>query len=296
MGSSLNQSAASLRDILEQEGPEEFQVLEASKMYGDGQKRQMKQLNRQLEDYMKMNKDLDNEIADLNNEIQKAKRNANHQDGDIIRKVEVIRTEKKEIDILRTKQKETNILLEKVKLRNENCEGDNRRYEMQIRELEVKIGSVSKEIEKADDELRKDQDEIDRLEPYLKNLLVEQKEREVKHKRKVEELIVNRKKTQIPDVPEIQKHVPAMLNNYRNSQIGNDSKPAEIKQLESKVEQARLESRRLDKEILVVHRKKDQIELEIKKMEMEIRQSEANCEGIRKQTAQIEENNRKELA
>ena len=130
----------------------------------------------------------------------------------------------------------------------------------------------------------------------MKNLLVEQKEREVKHKRNVEELIVNRKKTQIPDVPEIQKHVPAMLNNYRNSQIGNDSKPAEIKQLESKVEQARLESRRLDKEILVVHRKKDQIELEIKKMEMEIRQSEANCEGIRKQTAQIEENNRKELA
>merc|ERR1712178_675585 len=49
-------------------------------------------------------------------------------------------------------------------------------------------------------------------------------------------------------------------------------------------------------EILVVHRKKDQIELEIKKMEMEISQSEANCEGIRKQTAQIEENNRKELA
>ena len=47
---SLNQSAASLRDILEQE-TSEFDVLQASKMYGDGQKRQMSHLNSKLKDY-----------------------------------------------------------------------------------------------------------------------------------------------------------------------------------------------------------------------------------------------------
>merc|ERR1711957_111048 len=84
--STLNQSAASLRDILEERN-DQFEVLEPSKMYGDGQKNQMNKLNVQLRDYMKMNKDLDNQIASLNTEISKAKHNANYQDDDIKRKI-----------------------------------------------------------------------------------------------------------------------------------------------------------------------------------------------------------------
>lgn len=49
--STLNQSAASLRDILEERN-DQFEVLEPSKMYGDGQKNQMNKLNVQLRDYM----------------------------------------------------------------------------------------------------------------------------------------------------------------------------------------------------------------------------------------------------
>ena len=48
--STLNQSAASLRDILEERN-DQFEVLEPSKMYGDGQKNQMNKLNVQLRDY-----------------------------------------------------------------------------------------------------------------------------------------------------------------------------------------------------------------------------------------------------
>lgn len=292
--STLNQSAASLRDILEQED-DQFEVLEASKMYGDGQKRQMSKLNVQLRDYMQMNKDLDNTIAKLNTAILKAKQNANYQDDDIKRKIAVIHEQKTSIDKLRQKQKETNIQLEKVRLRNENCEGDCNRYNQQIKELDAKIRNVNNETDRAEQEIRDDQATIDRLLPEKKKLEEEQRERELKHRRRIEELLANRKKTQILPVPEVQKHLPKMLDNYRKSHTDKDSKPAEIKQLEAKVEQARTKSRNLDKEILITHREKDKVELAIRKLEMEISQAETNCEGVKKQMKQMDENHKKEL-
>ena len=105
----------------------------------------------------------------------------------------------------------------------------------------------------------------------------------------------NRKKTQILPVPEVQKHLPKMLDNYRKSHVDKDAKPAEIKQLEAKVEQARIRSRNLDKEILLTHREKDKVELAIRNLEMEISQAETNCEGVRKQMKQIDANHKKEL-
>ena len=75
-----------------------------------------------------MNKDLDEQIASLNSEISKAKHNANYQDDDIKRKIMTVHEQKKTIDTLRIKQKDTTIQLEKVKLRNDNCEGDCKRY------------------------------------------------------------------------------------------------------------------------------------------------------------------------
>ena len=75
-----------------------------------------------------MNKDLDDQIASLNSEISKAKHNANYQDDDIKRKIMTVHEQKKTIDTLRIKQKDTTIQLEKVKLRNDNCEGDCKRY------------------------------------------------------------------------------------------------------------------------------------------------------------------------
>merc|ERR1712130_882986 len=289
-----NQSTASLRDILEQEDGE-FTILEASKMYGEGQKKQMRGLNSQLRDYMRMNKDLDQEIARLNAEIMKAKKNANYQDDDIKRKIQVIHEEKVTIDKSRNQQKETNIQLEKVKLRNENCEGDCTRYNQQIKELEAKIRNVNLETEKAENEIKQDQAKIDDLLPQKKELEEQQREREYKHKKKIAELLANRKKTEILPVPEVQKHLPKMLDNYRKNHV-DDGKPAKIKELEAKVEQARLKSRSLDKEILQTHREKDKVELAIKNLEMEISQAETNCEGVKKQMAQIDENHRKELA
>ena len=82
---------------------------------------------------------------------------------------------------------------------------------------------------------------------------------------------------------------------YRKSHTDKDSKPAEIKQLEAKVEQARTKSRNLDKEILITHREKDKVELAIRKLEMEISQAETNCEGVKKQMKQMDENHKKEL-
>lgn len=292
--STLNQSAASLRDILE-ERSDQFEVLEPSKMYGDGQKNQMNKLNVQLRDYMKMNKDLDDQIASLNSEISKAKHNANYQDDDIKRKIMTVHEQKKTIDTLRIKQKDTTIQLEKVKLRNDNCEGDCKRYNQQIKEMDAKIRNVNDEIDTAQREIANDQAIIDELLPKKKRLEEAQREKEIKHKRRIEELLANRKKTQILPVPEVQKHLPTMLDNYRKSHVDKDAKPAEIKQLEAKVEQARIRSRNLDKEILLTHREKDKVELAIRNLEMEISQAETNCEGVRKQMKQIDANHKKEL-
>merc|ERR1712170_324503 len=107
----------------------------------------------------------DHEIARLNAEIVKAKKNANYQDDDIERKIQVIHEEKVSIDKLRSQQKETNIQLEKVKLRNENYEGDCSRYNQQIKELEAKIRNVNLETEKAENEIKQDQAKIDDLLP-----------------------------------------------------------------------------------------------------------------------------------
>merc|ERR1712110_1317374 len=204
---SLNQSAASLRDILEQE-TNEFDVLQASKMYGDGQKRQMSNLNEKLKDYMKMNRDLDEKIARLNADISKAKHNANHQDDDIKRKIDVIRGQKENINKLREDQKKTNIQLEKVKLRNENCAGDCKRYDQQIKELDAKVRNVNSEIERAEEEKREDQRKYELLLPEKERLEKEQRERETEHRRKMEELLKNRKKTQILPVPKLQENLP----------------------------------------------------------------------------------------
>merc|ERR1719469_1357716 len=70
----------------------------------------MNKLNVQLRDYMKMNKDLDNQIASLTTEISKAKHNANYQDDDIKRKIMTVHEQKKTIDTLRIKHKDSPVI------------------------------------------------------------------------------------------------------------------------------------------------------------------------------------------
>jgi len=294
---SVTQSCASLHDILEQE-ESEFELLKHSQMYGSAQKQEMKKLNVKLEEYMSLNNELDKDIFELTAKIKKTKHNINNQDDDVEKKLAFIRNKQIEVFKLRNSQVEEEIELNKRKAKIEAIDEQLARYDQERKELELKLSNVSNDIRDCESEIQSDQAEIERIKPEREEMEKERRRRAIKHDQEIRILLAGRKKFSVLSDEEITENIDfakIKWNKKFSESVTDSAIDIKIKALEKKIWLAREESVKLDKEVMVLSREKVTLELDVKRLESELRHVAQNCENYKKQIIINQESHKRDI-
>jgi len=295
--STVTESRTSLHDILEEEEPN-FELLKHSKMFGSAQKLEMKELNQKLELYMHKNKDKEAEILALKEQLRKRYGILANPNDDIKQKLSLIRHKQMEIFKLRQSQVEDEIDLNRRKSKISAMEESHARLIQERRELEAKIENVTAEIRKSESETAHDQNLIDQIRPERERLEKERLQRVVAHDKNIEALLLQRKKgVVIKPFEDVNIDFTKIeWNKKYTTESSSEDLDRDIKVLELKIKKLREESSSLDKQLWHITREKATLEIDVQRLENELRTAEANCESLRKQIQINENSHREELA
>jgi len=297
-----NVSVASLGQILHDDSKvdanKSFSLLDVKHLKGEGQKQQMVRLNKDLEAYMKDNKDLDKEIQRLMDEINKAQKNRIGQADEVNLKSKAVLAKKKEVDDLRDRQSKAKVQRRVIELANENLQGDCDKYKDQIKDLEAKIIKLSEIKDNAEHEIKKDRDESRELEEKRNKLMADQTQKKAAHQAKIDRLIAERSragKVQNALPPMRQQNIAVMLDNYRKDCHNDNRKPQIIIDLENQVKAAQQEAIKLDVQIRKHEVEQEHMKTRIDTLGNEIFLANGQKEHVDKQMHASKEQWEKEL-
>jgi len=170
VNSVFNKSSHGLTSILSEESAQiRYPQFQISKLMN--QKRQMNDLNVILREYMTANKDLDDDINNIAEQIKDAKVNRQNEENKINGYITDIAKQKKDQKDMAEDLKRVTCEEKVIDMKNKNLERECKRTELEIEAIKLRIANLNRELEDLDDDINNDKNEItNELEPEAEKL------------------------------------------------------------------------------------------------------------------------------